>query len=237
MIKIAIVEDDEKHAEILKSYIDRFGAENGEQFVIERFNDGMQFISEYSATFDIVFMDIEMPIFDGISTARKLREVDNDVCLIFVTNLAKYALVGYEVDAMDYMIKPIKYFDFAMKLEKAVRLRRNKPTGCLMLKIDESIKKIDFNEILFVEVFGHTAIIHADKETHTIRMTLGALTEKLPKPFFFQCSRSVIINLKYLSEVKDSCAVVNDINIKISRSKMTELLEALAEYSIAVGKI
>lgn len=141
MIKIAIVEDDEKDAEILRSYIDRFGAEHAEQFVIERFNDGMQFISAYSATFDIVFMDIEVPVFDGISTARKLRELDNDVCLIFVSNLAIYALVGYEVDAMDYMVKPVKYFNFALKMEKAVRLRQNKRTGYLMLKIDESIKK------------------------------------------------------------------------------------------------
>lgn len=234
MIKIAIVEDDEKHAEILRSYIDRFSTEYAEQFVIERFNDGMQFISTYSATFDIVFMDIEMPIYDGISTARKLRELDNDVCLIFVTNLAKYALVGYEVEAMDYMVKPIKYFNFALKLEKAVRIRRNKRTGYLTLKIDDSIKKIDFNEILFVEVFGHTAIIHTDKEMHTTRMTLGALREKLPKSIFFQCGRSIIINLKYLSEVKDSCAVVGKHNIKISRSKMPELLEAIAEYSIVI---
>jgi len=154
MIKIAIVEDNDNHAEILKSYIERYGDEHNEQFVIERFNNGMQFISEYSATFDIVFMDIEMPVFDGISTARKLREFDDDVCLIFVTNLAKYALVGYEVSAMDYIVKPVKYFNFAMKLEKAVKLRRSKHTGWLMLKIDESVKKISFNEILFVEVFG-----------------------------------------------------------------------------------
>lgn len=237
MIKIAIVEDNEKHAEILRQYIERFGTERNEQFEVERFDNGMQFISEYSATFDIVFMDIEMPVFDGISTARKLRELDNDVCLIFVTNLAKYALFGYEVSAMDYMVKPVKYFNFAMKLEKAVRLRRSRHTGWLMLKIDESIKKIDFNAILFVEVFGHTAVIHTDKEALTIRMTLGALTEKLPKPFFFQCNRSVIINLKYLSEVKDSCAVVGNQNIKISRSKMTDLLEAMAEYSMATGRI
>lgn len=234
MIKIAIVEDDEKDAEILRSYIDRFGAEHAEQFVIERFNDGMQFISAYSATFDIVFMDIEMPVLDGISTARKLRELDNDVCLIFVSNLAKHALVGYEVDAMDYMVKPVKYFNFALKMEKAVRLRQNKRTGYLMLKIDESIKKIDFKEILFVEVFGHTAMIHAFKEVYTIRMTLGTLREKLPKLIFFQCNRSIIINLKYLREVKDSCAIVGEHNIKISRSKMTELFEALAEDSMVI---
>lgn len=237
MIKIAIVEDSEKDAEVLKSFIERFGAERNEQFTVERFHDGMQFISEYSATYDIVFMDIEMPVFDGISTARKLRELDNDVCLIFVTNLAKYALVGYEVSAMDYMVKPIKYFSFALKMEKAVRLRQSRHTGWLMLRIDESMKKIDFNEILFVEVFGHTAIIHTDKQTHTVRMTLGALTEKLPKPFFFQCNRSVIINMKYLKEVRDSCAVIGEQNIKISRSKMTELLETMAEYGRATGKI
>lgn len=230
MIKVAIVEDDKAQADQLQDFIEKYGGGSMTEFIIEQFSDGMHFISEYSAKYDIVFMDIEMPLLDGISTARKLRELDENVCLIFVTNLAKYALVGYEVNAMDYLLKPLEYFNFSVKLEKAIRLISNRKIGFLQVKTDTGIRKINVDKILHIEVFGHNTEINFGGEVLATRTPLSVIVDKLPKLQFFQCSRSIIINLKYLDEITDCCAVVNNQRIKISKSKMADLLDAMAEY-------
>lgn len=101
MYRIAIVEDDQNAAEVLRSYLQRYEEENGEQFSVSSFANGLLFLKEQESGFDIVFMDIEMPALDGMETAKLLRRVNDISCLIFVTNMASYAIKGYEVDAID----------------------------------------------------------------------------------------------------------------------------------------
>ena len=122
MITIAIVEDDKKSAKILQDYILRYSEEKQEPLAVECFENGLNFISDYKASCDIALMDIEMPHMNGLDTARKLREFDSQIPLIFITNMAQYAINGYEVQALDFMVKPIEYFNFSLKLDKAIRI-------------------------------------------------------------------------------------------------------------------
>ena len=105
MVNIAVVEDNEREREILTEYLKRFSP----QFAIEVFSSAVIFLTDYTPKYDIVFMDIDMPCLDGMSAAAKMRKLDDRTCLIFVTNLAKYAIKGYEVQAFDFMVKPLTY--------------------------------------------------------------------------------------------------------------------------------
>ena len=120
MIRIAIVDDDARYRSEVEGYIARYGKETGEEFEVTCFQSGMDFITDYKPVNDIVFLDIEMPLIDGMSTARKLRLVDKEICIVFITKMSKYALEGYEVNAVDFVVKPIKYFNFTDKLKKAI---------------------------------------------------------------------------------------------------------------------
>ena len=121
MFKVAIVEDDRVASDTLKEYIERFAAEKNEKIEAEVFEDGLKFIGGYKPVYDIVFMDVVMPGINGIETAKKLREIDNGVVLVFITSMAQYAINGYEVDAADFLLKPVSYFTFSLKLAKIMR--------------------------------------------------------------------------------------------------------------------
>lgn len=126
MIRTVIVEDDDAAAELLAGYLDRYGGEHGETFSSVRYDNAVTFLEKYASDADIVFMDIEMEDLDGMKAAAKLRERDRSVTLIFVTNMAQFAIKGYEVDALDFIVKPVGYHDFAFRLKKAVaRIRAN----------------------------------------------------------------------------------------------------------------
>lgn len=117
-MKIAIAEDDPRFAKQLEAYIEQFATENQFQVEILRFPDGASLVEAYDCTFDLLLLDVDMPGLDGISAARQIRERDTDVLLMFITNLAQYAIKGYEVDALDYVLKPVNYAALSMKLKR-----------------------------------------------------------------------------------------------------------------------
>ncbi len=126
MINVAVVEDEDSAAETLSEYFERYSHEKGAQFHIVRFDNPVNFLTNYKSKYDLVLMDIDLPDMDGMEASRRMREIDNLVTLIFVTNLSQYAVYGYEVNAFDYVVKPVSYFDFALKLERAVKRIENR---------------------------------------------------------------------------------------------------------------
>ena len=120
MRNIAIVEDEDGAAEILQSHIEQFAKTNGQEFTVRRFRDAVELLTDYKPLYSVVFMDIQMPHMDGMTAAMQLRALDKTVSIIFITNLVQYAQKGYEVDAIAYLLKPVSYFDFALKFKKAL---------------------------------------------------------------------------------------------------------------------
>ena len=120
MINIAIVEDEKAASDVIRGYLDDFGKKSGEEFNVTVFRDAVAFLDNYKPVFDLVFMDILMPNMDGMRAAHKLREVDNFVLLIFITNMGDYAVKGYDVGAIAFIKKPVTYSDFELKMKRAV---------------------------------------------------------------------------------------------------------------------
>ena len=125
-MRIAVVEDEEICRRELRSCIEEFMGRDGREWgtpEISEFSDAEAFLSGYRSVYDIVFMDIEMPGMSGMRVAEKLREMDGDVTLVFVTKMAQFAIKGYEVDAFDYILKPVNRQRFFSTFSRILKKR------------------------------------------------------------------------------------------------------------------
>ena len=120
MIKIAIVEDDLTYARQLKEYLQKYASEYSEQFEISEYLDGDAIVEGYHSQFDIILMDVEMRFMNGMTAAEEIRKTDNEVVIIFITNMPQYAIRGYAVQAFDYILKPVSYFAFSQRRVRAI---------------------------------------------------------------------------------------------------------------------
>ena len=112
-MRIAIVEDEQACADTLQKYLQQYGQEFSQELDVTQYENGAVFLWEFRSQFDIILLDISMPVMDEMETARQIRKIDSDVVLLFVTSLSQYAIRGYEVNAMDYILKPVSYFAFS----------------------------------------------------------------------------------------------------------------------------
>ena len=229
MIRVAIVEDEEKCSDELKEYIAKYAEKSGETFNVATFADGLDFISDYVAEYDVIFMDIMMPNLNGMDAAKKLRELDKTVCLIFVTNMAQYAIKGYEVGAIDFMLKPIAYFDFAMKLEKAVYFSRNRGASvCIATEL--GMTRVRVSDVIYVQSDKHYIDFHTAAGVYRKRAALKEAEDALGGGNFARCNHSTLVNLDYVSGVEGNDVTVAGETLSISRSKKKEFTDKLTVY-------
>ena len=147
MIRMAIVEDEKIYVDKLMEYIQKLQDENGYQIEVKWFQDGCDITDGYDSNYDIILMDIQMKFLDGMSAARKIRELDQDVIIIFITNMTDYAIRGYEVGAMDYIVKPVSYFAFSEKLKRAIKKICTRSTHYISVPVEGGIRKIDISSV------------------------------------------------------------------------------------------
>lgn len=231
MIKIALVEDEEQHRLLLQRYLNQYSKETGTALQIDTFGNGLSFLEKYGEGYDIVFMDIAMPHMDGLETARKLRAIDGKVILIFVTSLAKYALKGYEVDAMDFLVKPIDYFHFYLRMDKAVRLSQTKEKVSLLLTTADGKVRVVLDDVEYVESQLHYLVYHTKKGNFRVRGSLRDLPETLQKLPFVRSANSFLVNLSFIEKVSgDDLVLTGGVTLPISRSRKKEFLEALTIF-------
>ncbi len=234
-MRIAIVEDEVKEAEFLKKCIHKWIEENKFEYAdktdVVVFNNGVDFLTGYKSIYDIVFMDVEMPFIDGVRSAKKLREMDSDVTLIFVTRMSQYAITGYEVAAFDYVLKPINYSRFSSMMKRLLRNRRIKNSSAtLAVKTQYGLKMIPFNRIEYVEAVGHKIYVHADEVVLTYT-SLSDLEKRFPEDAFVRVSSGFIVNLAFVTRVgKNSQIFIGDYPIVMSRTKKQIVLTKLAAY-------
>ena len=152
MVRIAIVEDEIMYKKQLEDFLHQYEKERKETFEITLFTDGDEIIENYKAQFDIILMDIQMQFMDGMTTAEAIREVDSEVIIIFITNLRQYAIRGYAVDALDYVVKPISYFAFSERLNRAVRRLKKRTKHTIIVKMRGGITRIDVADLWRAEI-------------------------------------------------------------------------------------
>lgn len=105
MLHVGIVEDEAGSRRLLREMIEKYALENQKEIAVREFSDGTEIVENYRPDYDILLLDIEMPAMNGMEAAEKIRETDPEVVLVFITNMAQYAIKGYQVDALDFILK------------------------------------------------------------------------------------------------------------------------------------
>ena len=236
MIRLAIVEDEQQYAKQLREYVDRFSQQLGESFDVTEYSDGDGLVEGFHAQFDIILMDVEMPFLDGMTAAELIRRTDPQVVIIFITNMAQYAIRGYAVDALDYVLKPVSYFAFSQRLERAISRLKRRERKYIALPVKGGVRKLDTSEIYYVESQDHDLTFHTRSGSFRSGLTMRQAEEHLSGAHFFRGNNSYLINLEHVDGVQDGCAIVQGEQLKLSRPRKNAFLEALSNYMGEVMK-
>lgn len=190
---------------------------------------------------DLVFLDIQMPDLNGLELSRLLPQ---DTRVIFTTAFRQYAFESYEVEALDYLLKPIRYQKFIESVSKAEKWMETRQAGgrpeknrrSAFIKTDGEYRNIDFDHILYVEGMKDYVLIHLASESEPIvtHMTMKAIEEKLPSEMFMRVHRSYIVALEKITAI-DSCGdiLIDKISVPVSDSYRKDIDSYVKENLLA----
>ena len=229
MYRIAIVEDDRAYMEQIKEYCQRYARERGVPMQTLCFFDGLEFLDAFRGGMDAVFMDIAMPHMNGMECARRLRSIDDATPLIFVTSMAQYAIRGYEVNAMDFIIKPVEYDEFTVKMDKIIRYLRRYGGNVITVKTKDEVRVLNVRDVTFIEIYTHNLKYHTRTETLETLGKLSALEEDPAFSHFVRCSQSYLVNCAYITAIGQETMTVDGNAVPIARRKRKECMEKIAQ--------
>lgn len=230
MIQIAVVEDEQLYIKQITEYLKRYEEEEKEEIQITVYRDGDGITSEYRAQFDIILMDIQMKFVDGMSAAEEIRHLDSEVIIIFITNMTQYAIRGYEVDAMDYVLKPVTYFAFSQRIKKAIARIKRRTGRYITLSAKDGIIRLNVDDIYYVESQGHNLIYHTVGGEHTASGTMKSAEEQLGPFGFSRGNKCYLINLEHVEGIRGNCAIVKGESLQISRPRKNDFMQALTRH-------
>lgn len=230
MIRVALVDDDSMIRKRLAQYIYDYEKESDEKFNIRSFQDAEDIVEQYKSVYDIIFMDILMEKMDGMTAAKKIRDLDKNVIIIFVTNMESYAIQGYKVDAFSYVIKPVAFFDFVQQFDKAVKKIQKIRNAYVLVTNNSEIMRLDISKISYMESMEHKVIIHMDKEEVVVYSSLKKLEKEVEGYYFARCNNCYLVNLRHIDAIDKDTAIVGGNELVISRSKKKSFMNAFVTY-------
>ena len=232
MLTVGIVDDEDKQRAELVNCFRQYERENPVDFTIREYASGEELMAKYSSDFDIITMDVMMNGDDGFSVARAVRNCDFDVPILFVTTAAQLAIRGYEVSAMNYMLKPVSYFAFKRDVDRCVTMHRQRhAVQMLTLPIPGSVARVPLDDVTYIESCkGHRIAVHTFGQTYGFIGTLKAFREKLePDCGFISCNSCYLVNLRHVTGLCDNdCELRDGTMLAVSRRCRRPLLQALA---------
>lgn len=232
-IKCIVVDDEPLAVEMLATYIRKTPSLE----LAGTFTDPVQAVSAMAETKpDLVFLDIQMPDLNGLELARLIPE---DTRIIFTSAFRQYAFESYEVEALDYILKPIRYQKFLEAVSKAEKWMANRPEKSrrsAFIKTDREYRNIEFDQILYVAGMKDYVLIYLASEPEPIvtHITLKAIEEKLPSDMFMRVHRSYIVALDKITAI-DSCGdiLIDKISVPVSDSYRKEIEKHVKENLLA----
>ena len=230
MRNIAVLEDENAAAATLTSYIERYAKENGTKFNIVRFTDGTELMKDYSSVYSVIFMDIEMPVMNGMDTATEIRKLDKTVSIIFITNLVQYAQKGYEVDAVSFLVKPVSYYDFSLKFKKALDIYVMHEERSITVNLPGGLCRISTDKLMYVEIIKHRLYYHLIDDVIEMTGVLSSVEKQLSEYGFLRCNNGCLVNPRFVVKVKGSEVVVGGETLVISRTRRAAFLAELANW-------
>ncbi|RRR33297.1 DNA-binding response regulator [Schaalia georgiae] len=233
MVRIAVVEDEAASRALLSDYIRRYGDEHGFRFDVTHFEDGAALIGDYKPVYDIILMDIQMEHVDGMSAARAIREVDQEAILVFVTSAPQFAINGYQVGALSYLLKPLPWFAFSQELDRCLEALAKRQGASVLLQSGAATHRVPVADIVYVESIKHRLTVHTTGGAAiSMVSTLKAMEARLEGMDFFRSNSCYLVSLRHVRGVADQeCLMTNGDRLRVSRPRKKAFMSALAAYA------
>lgn len=229
-MRVAIVDDEVDMRQQLSEYVRHFSDEVDIALDVVCFPSGDTLLEDYKGIYDIIILDIDMPGTNGMDTARAIREVDDQVTLIFVTNIAQYAINGYEVDAVDYIIKPIGYYDFSMKFHRTISKAAQRQEKVVYIDTQEGRRRLKVNDIQYVEVLSHYLFFHLEDNSYKARGSMQNVEGELEQYGFVRIHRSYMINIRFVEKLLSKEVTVAGQVFNVGRTYRENLKNQYLKY-------
>ena len=229
-IRVALCDDEETVREYLGRLLEEWKERQNDQLQIEYFESAESFLFQYEEDkrWQFLILDIEMGKMNGVELAKKVREHNKEVQILFVTGYMDYISDGYEVEALHYLLKPVTKEKLFSVLDRA-RERMKKSEKALFLQGSDETVRIPYYEIRYVEVQHNYVTIHA-AEDYTVKKTLSELEEELGDGFF-RTGRSFLVNLKCVKRItKKEVSLKDGMVIPLSRGMYENINRAMIRY-------
>lgn len=230
-MKIVICEDEPMCVDVLDTYINRWSRNNGIFVEVLSYSSAEQFIFEFECdkSIDLIFLDIKMGKMDGIELAYKLRSENSDAHIVFTSSSSEYVFEGYNVSALNYLVKPIEYGKCCAVLEKVHKMAAEHKY--YLCKTSESLIRIPYEEILFIEMYSHNAIINTYSENYITRKTMTDILLELDSEIFMKCHKSYIVNIQHITSISQKCITLsNNTSIDASVKYATNINKMYVKY-------
>lgn len=231
MINIAIVEDDKEQAAELEAALRQYSDEYKTPLQISVFYNAVVFLEKYTAEYDIVYMDILMPMLNGMDASRMLREKDDRVMLIFVTSMQQFAIQGYEVGASDFIVKPVNYPEFKLKFTRVLERLPKKDSENILIKTETGFVRLAPTQIAYVEVRGHHCVYHTTLGEYRQYQTMKSVEAQLENQGFVKCNNFLLVNLAHVKKIEGMSVFVDGEELQISHPRRKEFSQRFAEFS------
>lgn len=230
MLNIAIVEDEIREQQLLAEYIKRYFVDPT-KYSITVFERAETLFFDYKPTFDLILMDIELNGIDGMTAAAKIRELDASVIIVFVTNMAQYAVKGYEVSALDFVVKPLAYSDFCLKMKRVEKTLQSRTDMSLKISDRYETHVISTNNLMYVEVSGHYLEYHT---TDGVLRGYGKIKDaetQLKKCDFMRCNNCYLVNPRFIKNVSGFSLYLTDgTELLISHARKKTFMQDFCEW-------
>lgn len=232
MIKIACIDDEKNFRDTIAEFLARYAKEKDISYSIEYFIDGMDFLLKKRTFFNLLLVDVDMPEMDGMRLANKIREYDEKCVIVFITNLQNYAIKGYEVNAFDYILKPLSYPIFAKKFDRIIPAVRRISSQSIVLTTESEKKKIPVSDIVYVETDRHKVIYHLLTQDIDNWCSMKDTYAALKDYGFELCNSCYLVNLKCVEKVSgDIVTVTGGIELHMSRPRRKKFIDAFTSLS------
>lgn len=231
MIHIAICDDEKEFVAYMEKLLNQYAAERGEEVKITAYYDGMELIQKYDTTIDLIFLDIQMRMVNGLQAAEHIRRIDEGVGIIFLTTLTQYGLEGYQYQAVDYIIKPMKYVRLKAEMDQWLKRHRRDCSAAMVIANDTGRYKVFLKSLRFVETYGRNLLLHTEQEDIVCYKKMKEMEQELTGQGFVRCHSSYLVNLSYVKGVKKlEITLITGENLPISQPRRKVFMEQLTEY-------
>ena len=229
-MNIAVVDDSREDAGHLEAFLSRYHQEKNLPMQVHTFLSSVEFLESFHGEYDIIYLDIEMPGSNGLEVAHEIRSRDETVAIIFITNMAQYAIRGYEVNAVDFMVKPVGYFNFVQKLEKALRAAEKRGTQFLLLSNGDGLYRIPPTDILCIEKDKNYLVYHTRKGLFQQRGTIQEARQRLQGLAFSECTSGCLVNLRHVDRIGRETILVGGEELPVSRRMKKSFVQDYMDF-------